>query len=102
MKGTGKKRRSNLKDRKDKLLEVANAAAKLLRKKYQVDRVLLFGSLARDDVEVSLQCYVDLAVYGLRPENFFEAQGDCLFIEFDAEVNLVDADDTSDELKQVI
>lgn len=96
------KRRSNLKKRKDKLLEVANKAAKLLREKYHVDRVLLFGSLAREDIEVSLQSDVDLAVYGLNPEEFFEAQGDSLFIESDVEVNLVDATDTSKELKKVI
>ncbi|MBN1422323.1 MAG: nucleotidyltransferase domain-containing protein [Planctomycetes bacterium] len=48
----------------------------LLRTRYGVRRVLLFGSVARG--EIHERSDVDLAVEGLDPAEFFRAAGECM------------------------
>ena len=68
--------------------EVARRAAALLRKRFHATRVVVFGSLARGDF--TLWSDVDLAVWGLRPEDTFRAVAALLGLDDDIEVNLVD------------
>lgn len=61
--------------RKSQLLAAARACAKKLREVFQVTRVLLIGSLARDG-PITARSDIDLAVEGLPDARYLEALGD--------------------------
>ena len=58
-----------------------------IAEKYQVKRILLFGSSARNDVVRTRD--IDLAVEGIQPRYFFKFYGDLLF-NLKKSVDLID------------
>lgn len=67
----------------------AREAAELLRSRYGVTRVLVFGSLV-DGRHFGERSDIDLAADGLRPGDHFEALGRLLRLSPDFEFDLVD------------
>jgi predicted nucleotidyltransferase len=75
--------------RLERAWEVARAAAQLLRERFGATRVVVFGSLVHDG------CFtpwsdVDIAAWGIRPEDTFRAIGAVMDVDSEIEVNLVD------------
>ncbi len=69
--------------------QAARRAAKLLKERFGATRVVVFGSLVHKD------CFtrwsdVDVAAWGIRPEDTFRAIGAVMDIDAEPEVNLVD------------
>jgi predicted nucleotidyltransferase len=77
---------------------VAQQATRLLKEQFEARRVILFGSLARRDY-FHPRSDIDLAVEGIRPQDFWRAWGtlDTLGTEF--EIDLIDLDSTSATLR---
>jgi predicted nucleotidyltransferase len=69
--------------------ELAQEAARTLRDKYGVQRVVLFGSLTRPET-FTRWSDVDIAAWGLTAENFLQAMNDVASLDSEIEVNLVD------------
>ncbi len=59
-------------ERRERALQVAREAARLLYEQFGVARVILFGSLARD-ARFHARSDIDLAVQGLASEQFWKA-----------------------------
>jgi predicted nucleotidyltransferase len=75
--------------RLERAWEVARAAAQLLRERFGATRVVVFGSLVHNG------CFtpwsdVDIAAWGIRPEDTFRAIGAVMDVDSEIEVNLVD------------
>lgn len=75
--------------RKDRAWETARRAAILLKEKFGVSRVVIFGSL------VHKGCFtrwsdVDIAAWGISPEDTFRAMSTVMDVAADIEVNLID------------
>ena len=81
--------------------QLARTAAQQLRDQFGARRVVLFGSA----VERSLFTQwsdVDLAVWGVPPERFYEAVAAVTSLRVDIPVDLVDAERSSEDLKKTI
>ncbi len=81
--------------------EVARAAARLLRERFAATRVAVFGSL------VKRACFtpwsdVDLAVWGIPPDQFYRAVAAVTGLTPSYEVDLVDVESCRPGLRQVI
>lgn len=83
-------RERELEQRRERALALAQEAADLLKRKYGVDRVVLFGSLTQPDT-FTRWSDVDLAAFGLTQENYLKAMSDVAGLDPEIEVNLVDA-----------
>ncbi len=93
--------RPEILERQRRAWELARRAAALLRERFAVRRVVVFGSL------VHKGCFtpwsdVDLAVWGLRPEETFRAMGAVWALDPEIEVDLVDVNACSPALLAVI
>lgn len=73
-----------------------------MRHEYGVDRVLLFGSMARPERPISLRSDVDLAVSGLAPERYFAAVGRLQGLDADIAVDLLRIEDLPDRLRVIV
>lgn len=71
--------------------EIANRAAQLLRERYNVSRVRVFGSLLHPN-HFHSRSDVDLAVEGLAVHDYWDALADVLFLDDEIAVDLVDPD----------
>ncbi len=69
--------------------EVARKAADLLRKRYGVNRIRVFGSLVHKD-NFHPGSDVDLAVEGLKPSDYWKALASVLFIDDKVTVEVID------------
>jgi predicted nucleotidyltransferase len=87
--------------RRHKAWEAARKAARILRQRFIVSRVVVFGSLARES-GFTLWSDVDVAVWGLAPEDTFRAIGAVLDMETEVPVNLVDINTARKSLREVI
>ena len=67
----------------------AQEAAKLLKTQFKVSRVVLFGSLAHK-TGFTRWSDVDIAAWGIAPEDTFRAIGAILDMDTDVAINLVD------------
>jgi len=81
--------------------ELARRAAALLRERFGATRTMAFGSL------VHKGCFtpwsdVDIAAWGIRPEDTFRAIGAVMDIDVEIEVNLVDVETCSASLLATI
>ena len=81
--------RRELAQREQRAWELARRAAALLREQFGATRVWVFGSLVKKG------CFtpwsdVDVAAWGIRPEDTFRAIGAVMDIDAEIEVNLVD------------
>jgi predicted nucleotidyltransferase len=80
---------------------LARKAAAVLRSKYGVSRVVVFGSLLRKEMFTSWSD-VDIAAWGIAPDQTFRAIADVLFLSSHIEVNLVDVNTSSAALLATI
>jgi predicted nucleotidyltransferase len=69
--------------------ELARQAAVLLRERFHADRVVVFGSLIRPG-SFNPWSDVDIAAWGLRPEDTFRAMGAVADLDPVIAVNLID------------
>ncbi len=79
---------------------VAGALAQELRSRFEAERIILFGSLARG--EFSGRSDIDLAVWGVPPTEFYRAVAFASGYSNVWEVDLVDAEDCSEALRRNI
>ena len=77
--------------RQEHAWELARRAARLLKEEFGVSRVVVFGSLIREG-HFTQWSDVDIAAWGIRPEDTFRAIGAVLDLSAEIEINLVDVD----------
>jgi len=80
--------------RKDEAWKVAQVVARMLKKRFKATRVVAFGSLVRKD-SFTLWSDIDLAVWGISPEEYYGAAGTAMDIglEKGIKVDVVDSED---------
>ena len=102
---TAQERRLQLQDemtlRREMGWQAARQAANLLREQFQVERVVVFGSLVHQTV-FTRWSDVDIAAWGLSVEDTFRAIGAVMDLETTIPVNLVDINTAQPSLKQAI
>ncbi len=76
-------------ERRQRAWGLARQAARLLEEHFNAKRVVIFGSLAHED-RFNSWSDVDIAAWGLRPEDIWRALGAVMDLDPDIEVNLVD------------
>lgn len=81
--------------------ELAREAAALLRRDFQVTRVVVFGSLLHPH-RFDERSDVDLAAWGLTTKNWLKAMAAVLALSSDIEVNVVDIETAHATLKATI
>jgi len=87
--------------RRERAWEMVQAAARLLNERFGATRVVVFGSLVHDG------CFthwsdVDIAAWGIRPEDTFQAIGAVMDMVSGIAVNLVDVGTCGPSLLTVI
>ncbi len=87
--------------REQRAWALAGRAAAELRRRFQVDRVVVFGSLVHPGCFTTWSD-VDIAVWGLRPEETLRAIGVAMDLDADIAVDLVDIATSSAALLRVI
>jgi predicted nucleotidyltransferase len=87
--------------REERAWELAREVAAALRERFGVTRVVVFGSLVHPGYFTPWSD-VDIAVWGLRPEDTFRAIGVAMDADTDIPVNLVDAGACSASLLETI
>jgi predicted nucleotidyltransferase len=75
--------------RREQGWDAAHQAAQLLREQFQATRVAVFGSLARES-GFTRWSDVDIAAWGIAPEDTFRAIGAVMDLKTEVPVNLVD------------
>ncbi len=88
-------------ERRERALMLARRAANMLREQFGAERIVVFGSLVHEG------CFtpwsdVDIAAWGLRPEDTFRALGAVQDLDADIELNLIDINACSTSLLAVI
>jgi predicted nucleotidyltransferase len=83
------KRLTAVTERRERALQLAREAAKLLRERFGATRVVLFGSLLHP-YSFTEWSDVDLAAWGIDPKETFTAIYDLFCLDAEIEVNLVD------------
>jgi predicted nucleotidyltransferase len=68
---------------------VAREAAQILRRQFRVERVVVFGSLVRPE-QFTRWSDIDLAAYGLPPEQYYRAVGVVTGLSAEFKIDLVD------------
>ncbi len=81
--------------------ELARQAARLLKAQFGATRVVVFGSLVHEGCFTSWSD-VDIAAWGIAPEDTFRAIGAAMDLGGDIEVNLVDMGACRPSLRVVI
>jgi predicted nucleotidyltransferase len=81
--------------------QLAREAAQQLREEFGARRVVLFGS-AVEQSSFTRWSDVDLAVWGVPPERFYAAVAAVTGLSTDIPVDLVDAEQCSENLKKTI
>lgn len=81
--------------------EVAQTAAQLLRERYGVSRVRVFGSLVHAE-RFHEDSDIDLAVEGLKIDDYWEAVTSILFLDEQFPVELVDRATCSPDMWEVV
>lgn len=87
--------------RREQAWAAARQAARLLKEQFQASRVVLFGSLARKS-GFTRWSDVDIAAWGLAPEDTFRAIGAVMDLETAVAVNLVDVNTCRASLLDII
>ena len=85
----------------ERLLARVEKAAALLKTKFRVRRVLLFGSLAHRSWFFP-DSDVDLAVEGLAPEDYWRAWRMVEEVIGDRHVDLIEVEESSESLRQAV
>lgn len=92
---------SEIKARMDKAWKLAREAAEILRAKYHAGRVVVFGSLLHE-ARFTPWSDVDIAAWGIPPEQTFRAIGAALDLDSSIEINLVDVNTCAPSLLEAI
>ena len=97
----GEQEQRELAQREKRAWALARRAAALLREQFEADRVVVFGSL------VHRGCFtpwsdVDLAAWGIQPQDTFRAIGMVMDLDAEIELNLVDVGTCSTALLATI
>ena len=87
--------------RREKAWEVARAAAALLKSRYHATRVAAFGSLTQAE-RFHPWSDVDLAVWGIAPDDYFEAVARVLDVGGEIKVDLIMAERCKPYLREAI
>lgn len=87
--------------RREKAWEAARAAAALLKSRYHATRVVAFGSLTQAE-RFHPWSDVDLAVWGLVPDDYFEAVARVLDIGGEIKVDLIMAERCKPYVREAI
>jgi len=87
--------------RRKKAWEVARAAAALLKSRYHATRVAAFGSLTQAE-RFHPWSDVDLAVWGIAPDDYFEAVARVLDVGGEIKVDLIMAERCKPYLREAI
>src|SRR5438105_4727804 len=95
-------RQKELEARREQAWEVARRAAALLKQEFGVKRVVLFGSLARGPGRFYARSDVDLAVWKLDEQRYFNAVARLLDLDPEIGVDLVEAEYAKPSLKVAI
>lgn len=88
-------------EERDRLLALVQDAARVLKSRFRVRRVILIGSLANEET-FSSRSDVDLAVEGLREDDFWEAWRMVEEIIGDRQVDFVDMENAGESVRQTI
>ena len=81
--------------------KVAREAARLLRENYGVSRVRVFGSLVHEG-RFHPGSDIDLAVEGLKPDDYWEAVTSVLFLDDQVPVEVIDQTICRPEIREVV
>jgi predicted nucleotidyltransferase len=92
---------AELAQRHEKAWQLARQAAQLLKDNFDVQRVMVFGSLLQPE-RFHLHSDVDLAAWGLTSTNWLKAMAAVYALSAEIELNLVDVGVCSSELYTVI
>lgn len=96
-----RKEQGELEQRRQQAWQFAHEAAALLKQEFDVERVVLFGSLTHSD-RFTGRSDVDLAAWGLTAKNWLKAMAAVRNLSDELELNLVDVTCCSPELLAVI
>lgn len=93
--------KGDIERRKEEAWAAARRAAIMLREQYHATRVVVFGSLVHDG------CFtrwsdVDIAAWGISPEDTLLAIGAVMDMEFPLDVNLVDVNTCRPSILEMI
>ena len=81
----------NLTRRRERAWVLARRVATLLREQYGATRVVVFGSLAQKG-RFTPWSDVDIAAWGIRSEDTFQAMGAVMDLDSEIQVNLLDVE----------
>lgn len=96
------KEKKNLEKRKKKLLELAKFCSNFLKKEYNVDKVYLIGSLARD-YKIHYKSDIDLVVVGLPDKKYFSALNKLYkLVPKGVNIDLITKETASEFMKRII
>lgn len=90
-----------LRTRKERAWALARRAAKLLKDSFGATKVVVFGSLVHDRT-FTRWSDVDLAAWGLRPEDTFRAIGAVYDLDTEVKINLVDVNAAKPSILEAI
>lgn len=95
------RKKNGVQDRYKRAYKTAKTVAGLLRNKYQVKKVYIFGSLS--DINYFTEWSdIDLAVAGIQSSNFYKAVADVEHFNQEFEIDLIDLSDCSKKIKQSV
>ena len=93
--------KADIERRREQAWEAANQAAHILKVQFNATRVVVFGSLIHK-AGFTRWSDVDIAAWGIAPEDTFRAIGVISELKTDVPVNLVDVNTARTSLVQVI
>lgn len=96
-----KTRAAKVKPRMEKAWKLARKAARILRERYHAKRVVVFGSLLHK-TRFTPWSDVDIAAWGIPPEQTFRAIGAVMDLDSSLEINLVDVNTCTPSLLKAI
>lgn len=96
-----RREREEVEQRRQQAWEAARQAAQMLKQDFNVERVVVFGSLARQ-TGFTRWSDVDIAVWGLASKDTFRAMGAVMDMETAASLSLVDVNTVRPSLLAVI
>lgn len=96
-----KQEQPDLEQRREQAWAAARQAAQLLKEQFEATRVVVFGSLAHGS-GFTRWSDVDVAAWGIAPEDTFQAIGAVMDLETEISVNLVDVNTCRPSLLKVI
>jgi predicted nucleotidyltransferase len=88
-------------ERLEKAWRLVEVATTLLKEKFGVTKVMIFGSILHENC-FTLWSDVDIAAWGISPTETFQAMGEVRELDDTIEINLVDINACSQQLKDKI